>query len=109
MIRAAFERDGEGRIVSFEMTGHAGFAAGGADVVCAGVSAIAQTVIGSLEDLAGITPGYILEDGHIKCTVTYPEDREQAVKVATLMGSLWIGCIQIQDSYGTRHLAVVEK
>ncbi|NMA17729.1 MAG: ribosomal-processing cysteine protease Prp [Clostridiaceae bacterium] len=109
MIRAAFQRDDCGRIVSFAMTGHSGYATSGQDIVCAGVSAIAQTAIGSLQELAAMNPDYRLDDGHIACHVTYPEDAEHALIGSSLMESVRIGCIQIQDSYGKTYLTVIDE
>ena len=44
MIRIAYETDGAGHELSIE--GHAGYAEEGHDVVCAGVSALAQALLG---------------------------------------------------------------
>jgi len=46
MIKIIFKHDG------FEITGHAGYARAGQDIVCAAVSAIGYTVIGVLEKMA---------------------------------------------------------
>ncbi len=73
MIRASFEYDLKGRIYSFRMEGHARSFRPWPDVICAGVSAIAQTTIGSLEELAGVSPRYTLESGWICCEVTTPK------------------------------------
>lgn len=109
MIRASFKRDDSGRIVSFAMTGHSGYATKGQDIICAGVSAVAQTAIGSLQELAGMNPDYNLEDGYIACRVMYPENAELALIGASLMESVRIGCMQIQDSYGKTHLTVIDE
>ena len=106
MIRASFSYDAEGRITSFSMQGHARSFRPWPDTICAGVSAIAQTVIGSIEELVGITPRYTLESGDIRCEVAYPDDHKKASIVATLMESARIGCLQIEASYGSRHVTV---
>ncbi len=109
MIRAAFSRDGEGRIVSFRMEGHARGWRPWPDTICAGVSAIAQTVIGSLQEIAGIEPLYSLEPGKISCSVDYPEQADKAAAAATLMESARIGCMQIENSYGSRRVTVIDQ
>ncbi len=101
--------DREGRVVSFRLEGHARGWRPWPDAVCAGLSAIAQTVIGSLQDIAGIEPEYSLEPGRIVCTVAYPEDEGGAALVAALMESARIGCLQIGESYGSRLVTVTDQ
>ncbi len=109
MIRAAFCHDRKGRIVSFRMEGHARAWRPWPDTICAGISAIAQTAIGSLQEIAGIEPSYSLEPGKISCQVDYPEQVDKAVAVATLMASARIGCLQIEQSYGSRYVTVIDQ
>ena len=45
--------------------GHAGFAEVGQDIVCAGVSAIVQTLIQSVEDLTVDTIDYTMQPGFV--------------------------------------------
>lgn len=47
------------------ITGHAGFADSGQDIVCAGVSAIVQTLIQSVEDLTMDTIDYTMQPGFV--------------------------------------------
>ena len=47
------------------ITGHAGFADSGNDIVCAGVSAIVQTLIRSVEDLTVDTIDYTMQPGFV--------------------------------------------
>lgn len=106
MIVATFYFDVKGRITTFQMEGHARNWRPWPDMICAGVSAIGQTVIGSLQDVAGIEPNYSLEDGNIKCSVTYSDREEQSLVIATLMASARIGCLQLEDSYGKKFVTV---
>ena len=106
MILATFRYDDKGRITAFEMEGHAGKWRPWPDMICAGVSAIGQTVIGSLQDVAGIEPVYTLEDGDIRCAVEYPGNDEQSLVIAALMASARIGCFQLEDSYGKKYVTV---
>ena len=54
------------------ISGHAGYAAFGYDIVCAGATALAQTLIKSVEDLTedeikyDISPGWVdIKDGNL--------------------------------------------
>lgn len=109
MIRATFSRNRQGQLVSFRLEGHARGWRPWPDPICAGVSAIAQTVIGSLQDLAGLQPDYRLQPGLITCSVDYPEDADGAEAAATLMEAARIGCLQIEDSYGSRYVTVIDQ
>lgn len=110
MMTVKLARTSSGLIRRFTATGHAGYAPHGEDIICAGVSAIAQTVIGSLEDIAGIKPAYILRDGEISCEL--PDlsvlSQQQVETARILMESMSIGCRQIEASYGSSFVRVKE-
>ncbi|HZK28910.1 MAG TPA: ribosomal-processing cysteine protease Prp [Clostridia bacterium] len=109
MIRATFLFDKEGRIGSFRMEGHARAWRPWPDEICAGMSAIAQTVIGSLQELAEVEPDYALEPANIRCSVIYPDDRERAAVIEILMNTARVGCLQIENSYGKRYVTVIDR
>ena len=110
MIAVTLHRSPNGYIRHFVASGHSGFAGNGADIICAGVSAIAQTTIGSLQDLAGLEPDYTLDDGLIEILTIDPEDMapEQYKIARTLTDALAIGCVQIEKSYGRKYVKVEE-
>ncbi|MDN5315462.1 MAG: uncharacterized protein PWP10_4212 [Clostridiales bacterium] len=108
MITVNIYRQKDGLIRRFEARGHAGLAASGHDIICAAVSAIAQTIIGSLEDIAGIKPQYSLEDGDISCDTgeyTAMTDKQKDA-ASVLMQSMEVGCLQISVSYGSKYVQV---
>lgn len=49
------------------VSGHAGYAPRGRDIVCAAVSALAQTAVRALEVLAGVQPGAKITEGYLEC------------------------------------------
>ncbi|MDE1548385.1 ribosomal-processing cysteine protease Prp [Jeotgalibaca caeni] len=51
MITAKFSHDEEGQICSFEITGHAGYADAGEDIVCAAVSVLAIETVNSIDKM----------------------------------------------------------
>ena len=55
MIRVTLHAQG-GCITGFEVTGHAGFAQAGNDIVCAAVSILTTTAANALEAVAGVKP-----------------------------------------------------
>lgn len=97
MIRALFYRDETGAIVEFAVSGHAGFADRGRDVVCAAVSALTQATLIGLEEVLGLQVEAEVddEDGRLRCRLperagNTPGDRLQgaAVLTETLLRSL---------------------
>ncbi len=75
--------------------GHAGFAPSGQDIVCAAVSTLFQTLVWSIEELAGDKIKYEFADGRswIKCDGNLSEDAH------LLMRSFFIGIEAIRDAY----------
>ncbi|NLC26940.1 MAG: ribosomal-processing cysteine protease Prp [Fastidiosipila sp.] len=110
MLTARFKLDQESRVVSFDLEGHAGSAAKGENIICAAASAIAQTAIGSLQEIARIEPVYRAEDGLISCRVSYKSgDEKQLIQIASLMGSVRIGCMQLEQSYGSQYITCIDE
>lgn len=65
MIHVTFLRS-QGRLVGFDCTGHADYAEAGQDIVCSAVSALTQTAVLGLVEVAHIPAGYsISEDGSL--------------------------------------------
>ncbi|MGE5559773.1 MAG: ribosomal-processing cysteine protease Prp [Chloroflexota bacterium] len=52
----------EGRVASFEASGHAGSAQYGRDIVCAAVSAVTLTAVEGLRKVAGLAPRVVQND-----------------------------------------------
>ncbi len=51
MINAVFYRNQDSEIIGFCVSGHAGFANSGKDIVCAAVSAMSSLVVNTLEEI----------------------------------------------------------
>jgi len=101
MITISLESSSDGYIRRFRASGHSGYAEQDSDIICAAISALAQTTIGSLQELAAIDPARRLKDGLIDFALPDPEslDSRQRQTADILMASLVIGCHQIQNSY----------
>lgn len=88
MIAISVRQDG------ITVSGHAGYAPAGQDIVCAGVSALTQTLIGSIEDLTS---------DKIKCKISSGrvdiEYGNLSEKSRTLVDSFFIGVLRIADEY----------
>ena len=56
MTTVSFHTEEGGRIVSFEVKGHSGYAEAGSDIVCAAVSILTTTCVNAMESVAGVVP-----------------------------------------------------
>ena len=88
MIVISVRKDG------LTVSGHAGYAPAGQDIVCAGVSALTQTLIRSVEDLTSDKIKYKISPGGVD--IEYGNLSE---KSRTLVDSFFIGILLIADEY----------
>ncbi len=89
MINVSVRQDG------IEVTGHAGYAPPGEDIVCAAVSALWQTLIESIEALTDDHIEYDIEGKQItKLHYRNPSDRTRV-----LIDSFFVGISGIAEAY----------
>ncbi|MCG0277588.1 MAG: ribosomal-processing cysteine protease Prp [Thermanaeromonas sp.] len=99
MIHATLWLDREGSVVGFEISGHAGYAPRGRDIVCAAVSALAQATVLGLEEFLSRKPAVEMRKGRLRCQLApdlSPRDRERA---GAILGTLRLGLQAIKESY----------
>ncbi len=77
-----------------KVSGHAGYSAPGFDVVCAGVTALAQTLIKSILDLTEDTIEYEMQPGLAEIKYRNLSERSR-----TLVDSFFIGICLIADEF----------
>ena len=88
MIEVSVRRDG------IKMSGHANYATEGQDIVCAGATALVQTLIRSIEDLTEDKIEYSISPGW--ADIKYGNLSEKA---KTLVDSFFVGICMIADEY----------
>lgn len=88
LIEASVRRDG------ITVKGHANYAVSGSDIVCAGVTALAQTLIKSIKDLTDDKIKYEISPGRVD--IKYGNLSE---KSKTLVDSFFIGICMIADEF----------
>lgn len=76
------------------INGHAGYAPSGEDIVCAAVSALAQTLIASIEALTEDAIQYDVSPGWVE--IKY---RKLSASTKLLIASFFVGIEMIADSY----------
>ena len=77
-----------------EISGHAGYAEPGKDIVCAGVTALTQTLIQSIDDLTDDEIEYRISPG--KAEIEY---RNLSEKSKILVDSFFVGIRLIADEF----------
>lgn len=88
MIAVSVRKDG------IEISGHAGYAETGKDIVCAGVTALTQTLIRALEGLTKDKIEYEISPG--RAGMHYGDLSEEG---KLLVDSFFIGVCQIADEF----------
>ncbi len=100
MIRARLWRNGDKRFTGFEISGHAGYADEGSDIVCAAVSILATTCANSLESVCGIQPAVDGgEDGYLKVMLPPQMTEGQLHDAQVILATLRQGLSDLTASF----------
>ena len=88
-----------------KISGHAGYAEPGKDIVCAGVSTLSQTLIASVEELTEDTIEYVIDEQAATLDIKFwsLSDRTKC-----LIDSFFIGVEMIADNY-SNYVKVIEE
>ncbi len=109
MINITINRTESGKILSFELSGHAFFAQRGKDIVCAGVSAVSIGSINAVHALTGVTPEIEQRgDGFLRCVVPDNLSEDIYEKVQLLFEGMIISLQTIEEEYG-KHIKITFK
>jgi hypothetical protein len=83
-----------------EVKGHAGFYNSGVDLACAGISAVSQTLLVSIDRLTEAKANITAESGNLVCEIYINGLSElELSKVLLLLESLIIGLVEIAKEY----------
>lgn len=93
------------RIRAFELSGHAGFANSGQDIVCAGVSALSIAACNGLELFLSAAPDVQVQDGLLRCRL--PDLPEQELdKAQWILQTMVLGIEQIQAKNSREYILI---
>ena len=94
----------ENQVLAFTCNGHAGYANGSEDIVCAAISMLVINTINSIEALTETVPLVETDQksGYIHCSF---ED-EITDDATLLMEAMLLGLSQIKEQYGTKYIDV---
>ena len=93
MIDVKIFQTPSGEYTGFQMSGHAGYAEYGQDIVCAAVSALVINAINSVDP----------DTGSVFFQIT---DRPVSTSSQLLLKSLVLGLNGIEDEYGKKHIKI---
>lgn len=99
MIRVTFWRDRDGDLRGFRVTGHAGYGPKGGDIVCAAVSALAQTAVLSLQDQVEGEPEVVISDGDLRCRLPADLSPTGARTAGIILRTIEVGLNTIAADY----------
>ena len=99
MTNIRIYRNGQGRLCGFSVIGHTGSAPAGEDIVCAGVSALAQTAANALETVAGIRPILHMGDGFMSVRLPRELDPGKLFVARIILKTVQQGFTDIVASY----------
>lgn len=100
MVKYTIQTAGE-LIVGFKVTGHAGFDKAGSDIVCAGVSAIAQTAALGLVNHLGSEARWEQQSGKLVCQLKLNKlpAGQQMVASQAILRSMQLGIEALCEAY----------
>lgn len=83
------------------VSGHAGFADHGEDIVCAAVSVLTISILNGLTEIVGRKDlGEVVEEGYVRFTIPEIEDEPMKMKTDTLISTYRLGIRGIKEAYG---------
>ncbi|HHY41862.1 MAG TPA: ribosomal-processing cysteine protease Prp [Thermoanaerobacterales bacterium] len=99
MIHVKAKRHPIGGYMSLEISGHAKYAEYGKDIVCAGVSALAETAILGLKHVACVKPLVIKRQGYLALKLPDNLPQEELKKATIILETIFLGLKDISKSY----------
>lgn len=99
MILISIYRNPGKAIERFVIEGHAHMADSGQDIVCAAVSALGQTTVLSLHQIADIDIEYEIKKGYLGCKLPKKLTEKELYKAGLLIDAMLLGLKNIQESY----------
>ncbi|MHB1420430.1 MAG: ribosomal-processing cysteine protease Prp [Bacillota bacterium] len=102
MVKIDFIENSVGEIISFTITGHAGMASSGRDILCAAVSVLAQTSVLGLLDYLSIKLRLKMRPGNMLCEL--PEDMQpfERQQANAILETAYLGLSSLKKGYPRR-------
>lgn len=98
MIKIDIRRNERQRILSFAVSGHAGYDDPGKDIVCAGVSAVTVGAVNAIERLTGIVPQARMKSGFLSAAL--PPEGVDSEPAQLLLEGMVVALEDMAEEYG---------
>lgn len=98
----------KGSLVGFNATGHTGYAESGTDIVCAAVSAVTQTAVLGITELAKCHAAVQFEDGGLYLMLDKHTPQNKRREAELILGTMLLGLRSIQIDYSD-YLKLIER
>ncbi|MBO5197568.1 MAG: ribosomal-processing cysteine protease Prp [Lachnospiraceae bacterium] len=92
----------DGKMTGFSVSGHAGFARRGSDIVCAAASVLVLNTINAVESFTEDTFQY--EEDEEKGLIDFRILSDMTPETELLLKTLMLGLSGIQEEYGTKYI-----
>ena len=99
MITATLKFAGKDIYKGFTVEGHSGSAPKGKDIVCAAVSAIVQTALIGIDEVAHLDKTYSISDGFVNCVLPENTGEDNYCRAQTIIRVMHLGLISIAQQY----------
>ncbi|MDN5332589.1 MAG: uncharacterized protein PWP45_1814 [Tepidanaerobacteraceae bacterium] len=99
MIRITVTLDENERVRELSLKGHAGYAEYGRDIVCAAVSALVETAVLGLENVAEIRIFPVKKEGYFYLTLPENEEEQKLFKAFIILETTVLGLKDIARTY----------
>lgn len=98
MIKIKITKNGPS-IAAVEVSGHAGYAAEGSDIVCAGVSAIVQSAQIGLLQVLKLDVNHSSSNGHLQFTLPQNLTQQQRREADVLLDTMQLALSDLEGEY----------
>ncbi len=106
MIKAVFYRNHAGEYTGFTVSGHAGYAKRGHDIVCSAVSVLTINTVNSIERYTkAVFDVDVNQDGSVKFVFKSESDDKSQL----LVSALWLGLTELNKEHNGKYLQVYFK
>lgn len=100
MTSATFITNHEGKYIGFKIEGHSGFAEPGKDIVCAGISTMAQAAILGVVDIAKVKSIYNIDYQNTKMSLVVTDrEADKMDKAEIFIKTTKAVCESIHDQF----------
>lgn len=97
MINICFKKN-SGKILGFNIEGHAGYREEGEDIVCSAVSALSYTILNGITEILKIGVEHIIKDGFLQLSLR-DNSLEEIEKCQVLLETMLLGFESMEIGY----------